>query len=231
MLMPSRNGAEPNQIGSDQDVKRLPVLLKELGYETVAFGNVAHDDAADYGFDEYEYESEGVIFKGGIEYAVKYLNKRKSGDKPVVLFVGTKDPHVPWPDNERFDPSKLTIPERFIDTPETRKYLAKYYIAVEKADDQLEEVYKLAQEKLDNPLFIHTADNGPQLPFAKVLMNTSLPYREKVYAANGGDNVYPIRSLQTQDYKLIWNLYPENRHDTHINLSGDSDDVHIGKHG
>lgn len=283
-LVPSRNGAEPNQIGPDEEVARLPLLLKDLGYEVAAFGKVSHDDAADYSFDYHGSETQDGFFKGGIKHAVEFLENRKEGDKPVVIFVGTKAPHTPWPENERFDTNNLALKDKMVDTPLMRDFLARYYTAVEIADIKMGIVYDLAQEKLDNPIFIHTADNGPQFPFGKwdlyddgthvpmtvswpghvpqgaetdamvswldliptlielgggdapkgidgksfahVVKDPTLDHRERVYSANSGDsgvNAYPIRSVQDKQYKLIWNLYPESRHDTHINLSAGPD--------
>ncbi|MGF1760968.1 sulfatase [Photobacterium sagamiensis] len=284
-LMPSRNGAEANQTHPRDDIKKLPAYFQELGYEVAAFGKVAHSDAERYGFDISK-STEGFIWEGGIKDAVEYLNDRdkNANNKPLLMFVGTKDPHVPWPENNGFDPDALTVPEQFVDTKMTREYLARYYTAVEQADTQLGEVYKLVQDKLDNPLFIHTSDNGAQLPFSKwdlydmgvrvpfvaswpshieegietdamiswvdllptllavaggeqpkgldgksfadVLYAPSTVHREKIYSTASGDsgiNKFPIRSVQDAEFKYILNLYPEMKHDTHINISGASD--------
>src|ERR1700730_8533522 len=41
-LMPARNGAEANHTFKRDDVASLPEVLRRLGYETAAFGKVAH---------------------------------------------------------------------------------------------------------------------------------------------------------------------------------------------
>jgi N-sulfoglucosamine sulfohydrolase len=44
-------------------------------------------------------------------------------------------------------------------------------------------------------------------------------HRDAIYTTHSGDgemNVYPIRSIRTGDWKLIWNLHPEFAHTTHI---------------
>lgn len=57
-LMPARNGAEANHSRPSPEIKKLPADLKDLGYETAAFGKVAHDKQADlYGFDAVDEES------------------------------------------------------------------------------------------------------------------------------------------------------------------------------
>ncbi|MRI32585.1 hypothetical protein EOPP23_06240 [Endozoicomonas sp. OPT23] len=275
-LMPARNGSEVNQTSPREDVKKLPAYFQEIGYEVVAFGKVSHDAPDAYGFDEHG--SEGLVWKGGIKYAVDYLNERES-EKPLLMLVGTKDPHNPWPEKEGYNPADLTMPENMVDTPETRENLARFLTSVTSADRQLGTLHALAREKLDNPLFIFTADHGSSWPFSKwnlydygihipfiaswpgkikpgqtdamiswidiiptlmevagssapkdidgqsfarVLDNPELEHREKIYTTHTGDggknfNAYPIRAVQDKRWKLIYNLYPERRHTTHIN--------------
>jgi uncharacterized sulfatase len=51
-LMPARNGAEENHSYPRNGILRLPRILNQLGYQTAAFGKVAHiHSASDYGFD------------------------------------------------------------------------------------------------------------------------------------------------------------------------------------
>jgi len=163
-LMPARNGAEANHMDPRPDIKKLPAYFHELGYEVVAFGKVAHGDAGVYGFDQAA--SEGWIWKGGIAYAVEYLQGRKS-DKPLLMFVGTFEPHQPWPKINGYNPDELTLPDFHVDTQETRAARAQYYTAITEADRKLAVIHELARQKLNNPLFIFTSDHGGQWPFGK----------------------------------------------------------------
>ena len=45
-LMPARNGAEENHTYPREGALRLPTILNKLGYETAAFGKVAHNKNA-----------------------------------------------------------------------------------------------------------------------------------------------------------------------------------------
>ena len=45
-LMPARNGAEENHSYPREDILGLPQILRRLGYQTAAFGKVAHNKSA-----------------------------------------------------------------------------------------------------------------------------------------------------------------------------------------
>ncbi|MEP7365379.1 MAG: sulfatase [Acidobacteriota bacterium] len=166
-LYPARNGAEPNHTRPKADLKKLPAYLKELGYETAAFGKVSHYRyTPDYGFDHWGHDT--FHDPEAIPAALAFLEKRDS-TKPLCLFVGSNWPHVPWPENsEPFLPENATLPVKSVDTPETRVSRARYYAAVAKMDEELGRVYDLAQKKFGrNMVFLHTSDHGAQWPFGK----------------------------------------------------------------
>jgi arylsulfatase A-like enzyme len=160
-LMPARNGAEANHTYCHEGIETLPAYLQELGYEVAAFGKVAHGrDVTRHGFDHHDRQySEDVV--------ARYLAERDAA-RPLCLFVGTHQPHVPWPENDGYDPAKLCVPPTHVDTPETRTYRARYYTDVTVADAELGQIYDLAREKLGrNTLFIYTSDHGAQWPLGK----------------------------------------------------------------
>ena len=161
-LMPARNGAEANHSRPGPEIKRLPVSLKGLGYETAAFGKVAHYKQADlYGFDEVEQD------RHDSDAVAEFLGRRDA-DRPLCLFVGTDDPHVPWPENDGYDPKSVTLPPTHVDTKATREYRTQYYAAVSRADAWLGAIYDLTRERLGpDTLFLYISDHGAQWPFAK----------------------------------------------------------------
>lgn len=106
--------------------------------------------------------------KGRIKAATDFLNARKPTDKPVCVFVGTHEPHVPWPKLSGYLPEELDLPVTHLDTAETRRFRAKYYTAVTDADVKFGKIYDLALEKLgSNTVFMFTSDHGAQWPFGK----------------------------------------------------------------
>jgi N-sulfoglucosamine sulfohydrolase len=162
-LMPARNGAEANHAFKRDTVRSLPENLRELGYQTAAFGKVAHNkaDTLRHGFDVSDEKYDAATVE-------KFLRERDSA-KPLCLLVGTQQPHVPWPRNDGYDPAKVTLPPTFVDTPETRAFRCRYYTDVTQADTELGEILALAQKHVPatNTLFLYTSDHGAQWPFGK----------------------------------------------------------------
>lgn len=165
-LDPMRNGAMLNHSRPRADVKKWPAYFKDLGYEVVAFGKVAHyAQVTEYGFDSasrFRYHEDDCV-----EAAVNWIAARKS-DKPLCLLVGTNWPHVPWPKESKLDPAKLTVPPTFVDTKETRQARARYLAAVANVDRDLGQAYDAAGKHLGkDTIFLFTSDHGAQFPFGK----------------------------------------------------------------
>jgi uncharacterized sulfatase len=59
--------------------------------------------------------------------------------------------------------------------------------------------------------------------FLSVLRGERAAHRDRIFATHSGDgrwNIYPIRSLRTDRWKLVLNLHPEFAFTTHIDLPG-----------
>lgn len=164
-LMPARNGAEENHSYPREDVLRLPTILNELGYQTAAFGKVAHlRSAADYHFDVIEPKQNIPELR----VTVKDFLEKRTDPRPLALFVGTSDPHVPWPSESTVDPQSIAMPPQLLDTPRTRVQRSRYLQEVKDLDAYLGELRKLASEHLsDDQLFLFSSDHGAQFPFGK----------------------------------------------------------------
>ncbi|MEM9824990.1 MAG: sulfatase-like hydrolase/transferase [Planctomycetota bacterium] len=166
-MYPARNGAEPNHSRPRADLKKLPAFLQELGYEVASFGKVGHyKQTREYGFDlarHFGYHDDVAV-----DEAVRWLRERDS-DKPLCLFVGTNWPHVPWPEDiGDIDPGTLNVPPNHVDTPDSRRWRAKYVAAIRKMDQELGKVFDAAREVLgDDVFFLHTSDHGAQWPLGK----------------------------------------------------------------
>lgn len=161
-----RNGAMYNQQRAKADIKKWPAYFQALGYEVVAIGKVSHyGHVQTYGFDYaayFNYHQDVCVDK-----AVEWLAARKS-DKPLCLLVGTNFPHVPWPKKGMLSPDGVTLPARNADTPETRQARTHYAAAVHRADSDLGEVRDAVRKHLPtDTLFLFSADQGAQWPFAK----------------------------------------------------------------
>lgn len=162
-----RNGVMWNQQRANAAIKKWPAYFQALGYEVVAIGKVSHyGHVLSYGFDYaafYNYHQDICV-----EEACKWLASRKSG-KPLCFLVGTNFPHVPWPKKGILTPSTVELPARVADTPETRAARTHYDAGVARADSDLGLVRDAVAKYLpaDNTIFLFSADQGAQWPFAK----------------------------------------------------------------
>lgn len=166
-LMPARNGAEPNHTMPHDGTMKMVPMLKELGYEVVAFGKVAHGtkQAKDAGFDQAENGRKEEL----AELVSEFFRKRKDTNKPLCLLVGDHRPHVAWSEESTYDPEQITLPDYLIDTPETRDHWARYLTDITGMDELMGKIDKMARDyfESDDFLFIYTADHGGQWPFGK----------------------------------------------------------------
>lgn len=164
-LMPARNGAEENHSYPHADVPRLPKVLSDLGYQTAAFGKVAHSKSApDYHFDFYDLKPE----ISDVRTTVKEFLESRTDERPLALFVGVSNPHVPWPSESTVDPETISMPPQLLDTPRTRVQRSRYLQEVKDLDAYLAELRTLADKHLSkDQLFIFSSDHGAQFPFGK----------------------------------------------------------------
>lgn len=164
-LMPARNGAEENHSSPRKDILRLPRVLSLLGYQTAAFGKVAHQRSADeYGFDVSDYQQDIQQLRK----TVKAFLEKRTDKRPLALFIGVSDPHVPWSSESTIDPDDLSLPPKLLDTPRTRFQRARYLQEVKHLDAYLDEVLDLTQRHLSkDTLFVFSSDHGAQWPFSK----------------------------------------------------------------
>ena len=164
-LMPARNGAEENHTFPREGTLRLPAILNQLGYQTAAFGKVAHSRSVkDYEFDTYDLKSSIP----DLRKTVKSFLENRTDTRPLALFVGTSNPHVPWPSMSTIDPKAMTLPPKLLDTPQTRVQRSRYLQEVRDLDTYLGELRTLTDKHLaKDRLFVFSSDHGAQFPFGK----------------------------------------------------------------
>jgi len=276
-LMPHSNGAEANHTYPKPSTHSLIEDFKTLGYETAAFGKVAHGKSAPfYGFDHIAYAR--TIPK--LQESVKSFLVKRDRAVPLCLFVGTNNPHVPWTSPTTFDVDELEFPPHQLDTPATRAHRAAYYQEIKELDHFLGRLRHMADIHLGpNVLLLHTSDHGSQWPFGKwnlydygirvpliaswpgkiekgstshamvswidilptlleaaggevpqgiegksflqALLGRQRDHRNRIFTTHTGDsrkNVYPMRSMRTREWKIIYNVHPEFAHTNHSDL-------------
>ncbi|NYT41467.1 sulfatase [Sphingomonas sp. R-74633] len=167
---PIRHGAFSNHSAVHDGIQTLPMYLKKLGYRVVIAGKTDFGERRNFPF---EYLSTSVVGKGlngKLQTGeVDKLLASRDRKQPIAIIVASFASHVPWPDNQGYDAKKLTIPPYLYDTPELRDARTRYLTKVTLADTELGEVRKSMAKYGDpkNTLFLFTADQGAQFPFAK----------------------------------------------------------------
>ena len=164
-LMPAKNGAEENHSYPRKDVLKLPQVLNELGYQTAAFGKVAHQKSApDYHFEVHDRKQHIPQLRE----TVKNFLENRTDERPLALFVGVSDPHVPWPSESTIDPEAMSMPPQLLDTPRTRVQRSRYLQEVKDLDAYLGELRELTDKHMSkDKLFVFSSDHGAQFPFGK----------------------------------------------------------------
>ena len=127
-LMPARNGAHPNHSSVREGTRSLPHYLGPLGYRTVLFGKNHVSPRSAFPFEYVE----GRIAPAGPDQgssldtdALEQLLAAHDPNVPLCLIVNSWSPHIPWPENDGYDPAQIGLPPRSVDTPESRKARAR----------------------------------------------------------------------------------------------------------
>ena len=161
-LYPHRNGAHVFSTFLSDNARTMPEYFREMGYHVVLAGK--YDVASRRPNSDFDEKMGQPVEKTAAGFLEKYDWK-----KPLMLQVGSLAPHVPWPKESRYQPQDVVLPPRFVDTPETRLDLTRYYEEVSKLDFQIGQVLDAIQRagQEQTTLVIYTSDQGAQLPFAK----------------------------------------------------------------
>src|SRR6056297_3348171 len=127
-LMPFRNGGHVFGGRVRKGVKTFSHYLRPLGYQTVLLGKTSlhPSDAFPYDLKRAKWEPGAGEVESIPAMVEDFLSSRKS-DKPLYLEVNTGVPHMPWIESTDYEPSELTVPDCWPDTPGIRDALADYY--------------------------------------------------------------------------------------------------------
>jgi len=161
-LYPVRSGAYPNHSQVKSGTKSLVHYLKALGYRVGLSGKRHFGPPASYPF-------EHISNKVDPEAIREFVGRDRA--QPFCLLVASNSPHVPWSagDASQYDPGKLTMPPYWIDTPEMRKSLTRYYAEITDLDREVGECMKILREMKQeaHTTMIFTTEQGAQYPGCK----------------------------------------------------------------
>ena len=160
-LYPVRSRAYPNHSKVKPGTKSLVHYLKALGYRVGLSGKRHFGPPSSFPFEQV---SRKVDAKAIREFVAR------DEKQPFCLLVTSNSPHVPWSagDASQYDPGKLTIPY-WVDTPEMRESLTRYYAEITDLDREVGECMKILREtkQEDNTAMIFTTEQGAQYPGCK----------------------------------------------------------------
>ncbi len=169
---PWRTGTLPNHSKSVAGTKSVVHYLKPLGYRVALLGKSHVGPNECYPFERLGDVSKKVDANPEtLAKAQAFLDDCKRSDNPFCLFIGSHDSHAPFTtgDTSAYDPKKLTVPPYWVDTPQLREEMVKYYAEITNFDNLVGMMRKeLEKRKLwDNTIFMVCSEQGTQLPFAK----------------------------------------------------------------
>ena len=173
---------------SYEDLRTLPVLLRESGYRTARIGKFHVAPEATYKFEQ--------VLPGNqrspaemAEHARTFIASKDS--RPFFLYFATSDPHrgggpadelpekpdrfgnraegYPGIDTVTYQPSDAVVPPWLPDSPATRAELAQYYQSVSRLDQGFGRLVQVLKEEgvYEQTLVIYLSDHGAAFPGAK----------------------------------------------------------------
>lgn len=163
-LWPAKNGAEHNHERPDPKTQTMVKRLRDAGYEIACFGKVHHSQWVNLLAADFASKSSKTLKKD----VTAYLQARDS-KQPLLLIVGDTRTHAPWGPHETYEDVDITIPERWVDTPDTRRLWENYLGEVTEVDATVGNIDRIARQhfQTDDFLFIYTSDHGNAWPFGK----------------------------------------------------------------
>ena len=157
-LFPVRNGAYPNHSKVKTGTRSIVHFLRERGYRVGLSGKKHFGPPASFPFEK--------VSRGKMG---EFIGRKKS--QPYCLVVTSHSPHLPWSEGDpsAYDPGKVKLPARFVDTPQTRQAMVKYYAEITDFDRELGECMAAVHEggREENTIFIYTSEQGAQFPGGK----------------------------------------------------------------
>lgn len=164
-MFPVRNGAYPNHSQIKPGIETWPAHFRKLGYRVALLGKRHFGPRESYPF---EFLSPGN--SDTLDFAPLEDFIRKSNE-PFCVFVASNQPHVPQTkgDPSRHPPASIPVPKRWVDTPETRDFLSRYYAEVEYLDMEAGQCLNILDrtKTAANTITMYCSEHGTQMPFAK----------------------------------------------------------------
>ncbi len=169
---PWRTGTLPNHSKSVPGTKSIIHYLKPLGYRVALLGK-SHVGPKE----SYPFERLGDVSKQEdanpqlLSKSQKFFDDCLTAKEPFCLFIGSHDSHAPFTTGNPslYDPLKIQVPPYWVDTPELREVMVKYYAEISNFDSLVGMMRSELEKRnlWDDTIFMVCSEQGTQLPFAK----------------------------------------------------------------
>lgn len=164
-LFPVRNGAYPNHSQIKPGIETWPSHFRKLGYRVALLGKRHFGPLESYPF---EFLSEGSADTLDFRPLEDFIRR---SPEPFCAFVASNQPHMPLTkgDPSRHPPGSIPVHRRWVDTPETRDFLSRYYAEVEYLDSEAGQCLGILDRTrtAENTIAMYCSEHGTQMPFAK----------------------------------------------------------------
>ena len=170
---PWRTGTLANHARSTPDTKSIPHYLKPLGYRVALVGksHVGPEQCYPFEFFPGDKDKSKDPNPTNLKLAGKFMDSCAEQNKPFCLFIASNDSHGPYTTGDRsaYDAASLTIPPYWLDTPELRRELVKYYAEVSNFDKLVGQMRGELESRglWDNTIFMVCSEQGSSFPFGK----------------------------------------------------------------
>lgn len=170
-IYPVKSGAYPNHTYVYDNVKSFVQYFAPEGYRTALLGKQHVAPASVFAYEYLGSYSDGRKSEEHLNYdrLEKFIDS--TGNSPFFLVVASNEPHSPWTvgDTSQWDPNEITVPQGYVDTPETRRDLVNYYAEINFFDKQVGRILCILEDKrvADNTVFVLLSEQGNSFPFAK----------------------------------------------------------------
>ena len=171
-LYPVHSGAFSNHAGVKFGTKSMASYFRELGYRAALNGKTHFGPPESFPFNHLDFNKYPDMKE---PRKLKFDETRSfilaESTEPFILVFGSHNPHWNWSggNRESFDPETIRVPEQYVDTPETRDAMVRYYAEISVLDDEVGIISNLLEEAgiEDNTLVLFATEHGAMFPYAK----------------------------------------------------------------
>jgi uncharacterized sulfatase len=172
-LFPVNNGKLANARSIVKEgVKSVVDHLKPLGYDVGLTGKSHFSKGGKFKrFNGFPTGANSSVAEYDVDGLRGFIKEAQASDRSFCAVIGSIHAHHPWDlgDVNHFEPSSMTLPSHWVDSPGAREALARHAAEVEELDGQVGTTLELLEEMAlsDDTVVIFLSEQGIAMPRAK----------------------------------------------------------------